>query len=379
MKSSLPNKAYLSLGSNIEPERHLETTLALLERFGVLQRISSVYESDAVGEVSQSRFLNVAVLLRTAHSAESLKEHALSWIEEVLGRQKSADINAPRCIDVDITLFNRQVTTEAACPIPDPNLLEHAFVAIPLAEIAPDYVHPVVGQTMTQIAQRFEGGPEVVRIRADLSLTPPGTRVGEPTGLSNGGLLGGDEGIQESIRVILRSMGEDPAREGLVHTPDRMARMYAELTSGYGQDVQRIINDALFDVTYDEMVIVKDIDYYSLCEHHLLPFFGRAHVGYIPADKVVGLSKIPRIVEMFSRRLQLQERMTRQIADCLEDALCPAGVAVVIEGTHMCSIMRGVKKDNIKMVTSTMLGSFRENAKTRAEFMALLGLKTREE
>ncbi len=176
--------------------------------------------------------------------------------------------------------------------------------------------------------------------------------------------------IEVATRDILYHIGEDPEREGLLRTPERVARMYDELTAGYHTDPIKLINDAVFDVDYDEMVIVKDIDFSSLCEHHMLPFFGRAHVAYIPDGKVVGLSKIPRIVEMFARRLQVQERMTKQIAEFIQEVLHPRGVAVVVEGAHMCSMMRGVKKPNATMTTSTMLGSFREDPKTRAEFMS---------
>jgi GTP cyclohydrolase I len=176
--------------------------------------------------------------------------------------------------------------------------------------------------------------------------------------------------IQAATREILHHIGEDPDREGLIRTPERVARMYDELTAGYHTDPVKLINDAVFDVDYDEMVIVKDIDFSSLCEHHMLPFFGRAHVAYIPGGKVVGLSKIPRIVEMFARRLQVQERMTKQIADFIQEVLHPKGVAVVVEGAHMCSMMRGVKKPNATMTTSTMLGSFRDDPKTRSEFMS---------
>jgi GTP cyclohydrolase I len=176
--------------------------------------------------------------------------------------------------------------------------------------------------------------------------------------------------IEAATREILYHVGEDPDREGLIRTPERVARMYDELTAGYHTDPIKLINDAVFDVDYDEMVIVKDIDFFSLCEHHMLPFFGRAHVAYIPDGKVVGLSKIPRIVEMFARRLQVQERMTKQIADFIQEVLHPKGVAVVVEGAHMCSMMRGVKKPNATMTTSTMLGSFRDDPKTRAEFMS---------
>jgi GTP cyclohydrolase IA len=175
--------------------------------------------------------------------------------------------------------------------------------------------------------------------------------------------------IEEAVRDILTTVGEDPDREGLQRTPDRVARMYDELLAGYHVDPVALVNDALFDVEYDEMIVVKDIEFFSLCEHHMLPFYGRAHVAYIPTDKVIGLSKIPRIVEMFARRLQVQERMTQQIAGLIEQVLKPQGVGVVVEGAHMCSMMRGVKKENARMVTSAMLGNFKENSKTRNEFM----------
>jgi GTP cyclohydrolase I len=176
--------------------------------------------------------------------------------------------------------------------------------------------------------------------------------------------------IECAVRDILNAVGEDVEREGLLRTPNRVARMYEELTAGYHVDPVRLLNNALFDVEYDEMVIVRNIDYYSLCEHHLLPFLGQAHVAYIPDGKVIGLSKIPRIVEMFARRLQVQERMTKQIAEFLEEMLKPKGVAVVCEGLHMCAAMRGVKKANARMVTSAMVGSFKIDQATRSEFFA---------
>ena len=176
--------------------------------------------------------------------------------------------------------------------------------------------------------------------------------------------------LEVAVHSILSNIGENPAREGLINTPNRVARMYQELTSGYHIDVEKMINGAVFSVDYDEMVVVKDIDFYSMCEHHMLPFYGKAHVAYIPDGKVIGLSKIPRIVEMFARRLQIQEQMTSQIANFIQETLNPQGVAVVVEGAHMCAMMRGVKKDNTKMVTSKMLGCFKESEKTRAEFMS---------
>jgi GTP cyclohydrolase I len=181
------------------------------------------------------------------------------------------------------------------------------------------------------------------------------------------------DGIECAVRDILQAIGEDADREGLVSTPGRVARMYQELTAGYHVDPVRLINDAIFDVNYDQMVIVRDIDYYSLCEHHMLPFLGQASVAYIPDGKVIGLSKIPRIVEMFARRLQVQERMTQQIAEFVDETLHPLGVAVVAEGLHMCAAMRGVRKANARMVTSAMLGTFKENAITRGEFFEHIG------
>lgn len=177
------------------------------------------------------------------------------------------------------------------------------------------------------------------------------------------------ESAKNAVYQLLRAIGEDPERDGLRNTPDRVARMYSELLSGYRVDPAKVINGALFDINYDEMVLVRDIEFYSLCEHHMLPFLGRAHVAYIPAGKVIGLSKIPRMVDMYARRLQVQERMTRQIADFLQEYLAPQGVAVVVEAVHLCSMIRGVKKHNARMTTSAMHGAFRANLATRQEFL----------
>ena len=178
--------------------------------------------------------------------------------------------------------------------------------------------------------------------------------------------------FEAAIRKILQEIGENPDRQGLVDTPKRIEKMDRELTRGYRQNPEEVINSALFDVDYDEMVVVTHINFYSLCEHHMLPFFGAAHVGYIPKGKVVGLSKIPRIVDMYARRLQVQERMTAQIANVLQDQLNPDGVGVVVEGYHMCMSMRGVEKEKAKMITSTLLGSFRDDPSTRSEFLELI-------
>ncbi len=182
--------------------------------------------------------------------------------------------------------------------------------------------------------------------------------------------------LQEAVRATLRELGEDPEREGLLKTPQRVAESLRFLTSGYHQDVKKVLNDAVYSVAYDEMVIVKDIEIFSMCEHHLLPFFGRCHVAYIPTKKVIGLSKIPRLVDVFARRLQIQERLTNQIAETIMETVKPQGVGVIIEAKHLCMIMRGVEKQNSVAVTSAMLGAFRDDGQTRAEFLRLVRERT---
>jgi len=182
--------------------------------------------------------------------------------------------------------------------------------------------------------------------------------------------------MEELICELIARLGEDPAREGLAQTPKRAIASLKYLTHGYRQDLQKVLNHAIFEENYDEMVVLKDIDLFSLCEHHLLPFYGKAHVAYIPHGKIIGLSKIPRVVEVFARRLQVQERLTSQIADCLMSALNPRGVGVVIEALHLCMAMRGVEKREAHCVTSAMLGSFRESERVRGEFLSLIGKRT---
>jgi GTP cyclohydrolase I len=182
--------------------------------------------------------------------------------------------------------------------------------------------------------------------------------------------------MQDLVRNLLAQLGEDPDREGLVNTPKRVEKALTFLTSGYDADIDEVLNNALFTVDYSEMVIVKDIDFYSLCEHHLLPFFGKCHVAYLPSTRVIGLSKIPRLVDVFSRRLQVQERLTSQIAETIREKIAPLGVAVVVEATHLCMSMRGVEKQNSFAITSSMLGTFRSDARTRMEFLELLKLRS---
>ena len=205
-------------------------------------------------------------------------------------------------------------------------------------------------------------------------MTEKTNRTEELTLTAPGGLEE-TESIADLLRRMLRLIGEDPNRDGLRHTPERFEKALRFLTSGYLQDPEKVLNGAMFSVCYDQMVLVKDIEVYSLCEHHMLPFFGKCHVAYIPNKKVVGLSKIPRLVNMFARRLQLQERLTNQIATAIQQKIMPLGVGVVLEARHLCMVMRGVEKQNSQTVTSAMLGSFRENAQTREEFLSLIGHK----
>ena len=179
-------------------------------------------------------------------------------------------------------------------------------------------------------------------------------------------------GLQSLVERILRAVGEDPKREGLLKTPERVEKSLKFLTSGYDIDVNKLVNDALYSENYNEMVIVKDIDVYSLCEHHMLPFFGKCHVAYLPQGKIIGLSKVPRLIDAYSRRLQVQERLTTEIAQCIQSIVKPAGVAVVIDALHLCMSMRGVQKQNSYTTTSSMLGCFKDDARTRSEFLSLL-------
>lgn len=188
--------------------------------------------------------------------------------------------------------------------------------------------------------------------------------------------LSQDMRMENLIRELIVRLGEDPGREGLLNTPKRVIASLKYLTHGYRQDIEKVLNNAIFEENYDEMVVLKDIEVFSLCEHHLLPFYGKAHVAYIPQGKIIGLSKIPRVVDVFSRRLQVQERLTSQIADCLMKALNPCGVGVVIEALHLCMAMRGVEKKEAYCVTSSMLGSFRERERVRTEFLSLIGKRS---
>ena len=229
-----------------------------------------------------------------------------------------------------------------------------------MTDLLPDHVRKLVAEIETEIGESDEA-----------ALAAPIEGSVSRRGNGRGAAIAAGR-VEEAVRDILVEIGEDPTREGLAGTPDRVHRMYAELTAGYHVDPDRLVNSAIYEVDYSEMVVVKDIPFYSLCEHHLLPFFGTASVAYIPRGQVIGLSKIPRIVEMYARRLQVQERLTQQIADFLNERLNPRGVGVVIEANHLCAVMRGIRKPGTVMTTSAVLGLFRSRDRTRAEFFSHL-------
>jgi len=231
----------------------------------------------------------------------------------------------------------------------------------------PDHLQQIVAEIETEIGDKPIDAVAEIEGDADRPIAGAGiVSPGAAAGLAANGR------VEAAVREILTEIGEDPDRDGLRATPERVHRMYAELTAGYHVDPERLVNGAIFEVDYSAMVVVKDIPFYSLCEHHLLPFFGTAAVAYIPSQRVLGLSKIPRVVETYARRLQVQERMTQQVADFLMERLRPKGVGVVVEATHLCAVMRGVRKPGTVMTTAAVLGIFRSNDKTRAEFFAHL-------
>ncbi len=235
----------------------------------------------------------------------------------------------------------------------------------------PEHLRALIAEIETEIGESAPngGGDGLLPHEREELATGSGPQTEAPPEVGASATTG-DRPVEGAVRQILQEIGEDPDRPGLAGTPERVHRMYVELTAGYHVDPRRLINGAIFDVAYSEMVVVKEIPFHSLCEHHLLPFFGTAAVGYLPRGRVIGLSKIPRIVEMYARRLQLQERMTQQVADFLQEQLDPLGVGVIIEATHLCTVMRGVRKSGTVMTTSALLGSFRSRDKTRAEFLA---------
>lgn len=387
------NDAYIFIGSNIEREKNYLEALTRLRALGNLVAVSRVYETPALGANDAPSFFNGAVWLKTALAPHALRNE-LRAVEHALGRVRTADKFAPRPIDLDLVLYGEVTLDDGEWKLPDPDIFERGFMARALAQLNPDYVIPPDGPTLAELACRVRGKPgemiEVVEMSelAQSELEKFGeerARMSKQTVDAAHGYSDEEwgspmpereaprllsemrvapettrEAIAEAVRTILVNVGEDPTRDGLLKTPERVARAYEELLAGYSIDPVALINDAFFDTDYHDMVVVKDIEFFSMCEHHMLPFFGKAHVAYIPEGKVLGLSKIPRIVDMYARRLQLQEKMTHEIADLLQELLNPRGVAVIVTGQHMCSMMRGVNKPDAKMVTQVLYGAFQD-------------------
>ncbi len=364
-------KAVISAGSNVDAEHHLPLAVEGLRRHASIQvlAVSPPYRSEAVGPAGQPEFLNGALLVETDLSPGDLKRE-LRALEEALGRRRSDDRYAPRPIDLDIVLYEGFAGEVDGTAIPDPHLSEYAHLIVPAADVAPDWEY---GEDRVRLIDLT--GPHRDRVEPLMTTerTPARSeRYATERGMEAQGDEVYDAQLEANVRAMLVQLGEDPAREGLARTPLRVAKAMDFLTSGYTSSLDEIVNNAIFESDADEMVVVKDIEFYSLCEHHMLPFFGRAHVAYMPNRSIIGLSKIARIVDLFARRLQVQERLTNQIADAIEQVLNPHGVAVVMEGSHFCMMMRGVQKQGSSMVTSAMRGGFRTNASTRAEFMELI-------
>jgi GTP cyclohydrolase I len=362
--------AIIVIGSNIEKERNLPEAIRMLRRAShvTVERVSRFYESPSIGGPEDApEFFNAAAYVCTELPPVELRE-TLRSIEAELGRERSDDPNAPRRIDLDIAYYGDVELDVDGWVLPDPMAATAAHVAVPIAEVAPDWIHPSDGRTALEIAEQIETG-EVRPVMAIQLSTPYSPRAPEDF----------DDVVdvyaprlESLVRQQLVEIGEDPEREGLVRTPLRVAKAMDFLTSGYTTSLEEVVNNAVFDAEgAEEMVLVKDVEFYSMCEHHMLPFFGKATVAYLPKGKIIGLSKIARIVDVFARRLQVQERLTNQVADALTDILDPHGVAVVMEGRHLCMMMRGVQKQESAMITSAMRGTFKDDSRTRNEFLDL--------
>lgn len=333
--------------------------------------ISPIYETAPVGRPDQPPYYNAAVLIETDLPPGELRD-ALRRIEQALGRVRTTDRFAPRTIDLDIALFGDEVIDLDGSRIPDPDITRFPHIALPLADIAPHWIHPEVGRTLSHIAREMHYSAEEVHkaMGKHLEQIPTNGHYAANLDAEPGEVY--DPDLEDLVHQMLVQLGEDPDREGLRRTPLRVAKALGFLTSGYALSAGQVVQGALFSDDCEEMVVVKDVEFYSLCEHHILPFFGRAHVAYLPKGQVVGLSKIARVIDVFARRLQLQERLTNQVADALMETLQPHGVAVVMEASHFCMMMRGVQKQNSVTVTSAMRGTFRTDARTRAEFTELI-------
>jgi len=364
-------RAVIGLGSNIDPEKNVRLAVRLLGRCDAwnLRAVSPSYSGRAVG-IDGPDFCNAAVLIDTSLEPAELKAR-LRVIEERMGRVRVGDKFAARPIDLDIVLFEGFEGEVGGTAIPDESLGEHAFLAVPVADLVPEWEYRTGGPTLRDLAESIDR-EGLKRMSNELAPMDHTRRYAPEASMEadNGEVF--DTEMEANVKEMLLAVGEDPEREGLAKTPLRVAKAMEFLTSGYTSSLEEAVNNAIFETDADEMVIVKDVEFYSLCEHHMLPFFGKAHVAYLPNRRIIGLSKMARIVDLFARRLQVQERLTNQVADAIEEVLDPHGVAVVMEGSHFCMMMRGVQKQGSSTVTSAMRGGFKSNHSTRAEFMELI-------
>jgi len=363
--------ALITVGSNIEREKHLPEAVRLLRRHRAIDvmEVSRVFESPSVGGGSNAPdFYNAAVRICTRLEPVDLRDE-LRHIEEVLGRIRTDDVNAPRTIDLDIAYYEDITMHDAALDIPDPEAVRSPHVAVPVADLAPDWIHPESKQTTYEIASRLDTG--AVRPVPDFRLSLPASPLDDDW--ESDAMEIYSPKFEALVREQLLEIGEDPEREGLVKTPLRVAKAMDYITSGYSTSLEEVVNGAVFDAEgADEIVLVKDIEFYSMCEHHMLPFFGKAAVAYLPDKHIIGLSKLARITDLYARRLQVQERLTNQVANAVQEVLSPHGVAVVMSGQHLCMMMRGVQKQDSWTITSAMLGTFKNDARTRSELLDLL-------
>ena len=369
----MTSRAIIAIGSNVAPSVNVPDAIKALNRHPSIEvrKCSPVYVTAPVGNPDDPTFHNAAARIVTDLPVEELRE-ALRGIEAAMGRVRTADKNAPRTADLDIAWYEDFEGVVAGSQIPDPDIPKLAYLAVPIADVAPGWVFGPTGQTFADIAAALDPTDQEIRPLMPTDIVPinHNARYATETRMEAVDNEVYDPQMEATVRTQLELLGEDPTREGLVRTPLRVAKAMDFLTSGYTTTLDDVVNNAIFDGEgAEEMVVVKDIEFYSLCEHHMLPFFGSAAVAYLPNSKIIGLSKVARIVDLFSRRLQVQERLTNQIADAMTEVLDPHGVAVVLNGSHFCMMMRGVQKQGSAMITSAMRGSFRDNPRTRAEFM----------
>ena len=348
------HRALIAVGSNIDPEHHIPEGIAALEqqKAVTLLAVAARYETAPLDRPDDPWFHNSAVLVETALEPAALRA-VLREIEAARGRVRTSDRDAPRTLDLDLAAYEGFEGEIEGTVVPDPALGLLPHLALPAADVAPDW-RLADGSTLQDAAAALDPDPTVIR-RLEVS----------------GGT--GEDPAVGRVRALLDDLGIDLADSGLHDTPGQVAEALRFLTSGYRQTLDEVVAGSIFESDTDEMVVVKGIEFHSLCEHHLLPFFGTVDVAYLPDGRLIGLGRVATIVDLFTRRLQVQERLANEIADALVEALDPKGVAVVMEASHLCMMMRGVQRQGSTLVTSAMRGRFKSDARTRSEFMAIRG------